>query len=370
MSFFSLQEMVQQTLAEADRRVKLASADAVADGEEKSPTKAGPSAKNTPPVNPNTAPERNEASIEEKTASPAHIETSFVQKLASAVAFCNEHLDFEKVAVGEVMPPPPDTMPKATENVGAGKGPNKLETNLESPTPGVQNDQFGQATSQNVVPMKTGPATASEPGNTAPATSIDNDYDKVPGGSENWKDKDVLKQASAELDRRAGRGTRAKTASSTSQVARIMGIMNKTAADVSPDASASEEGVPALPGPAAAQARFVGSNEAARDYTKRDAKAEPKERMGEVLSEPAQVKSTDPVLQNNLSETSEAGTKISSAQPKPVVKTAAAARALLEKIASEGGPQAMELKKLLSKKTSEGVVGQQGAAAMPIGGGF
>jgi hypothetical protein len=75
---------------------------------------------------------------------------------------------------------------------------------------------------------------------------------------------------------------------------------------------------------------MIDSNDAARDYTKREAKAEPKEQMGEVLDEPAQKKSTDPVLQNNLSNTSEAGVKISAAQ-------AVAARALLSKIAEEGG---------------------------------
>jgi len=74
---------------------------------------------------------------------------------------------------------------------------------------------------------------------------------------------------------------------------------------------------------------MIDSNEAARDYTKRDAKAEPKERMGEVLDEPAQKKSTDAVLQNNLSNTTEAGVKISAAQ-------AVAARALLSKLAEEG----------------------------------
>ena len=403
---FSLHELVQRTIEESEARVKTATADAVADGEERKPAKAEPSSKNTPPVNPNTAPDRNEASIEEKTSSADHIDTSFVLKLASAVDYCNDN--FSKIAVGEVIPPRENDM-SAKDTVGAGKGPSAMATNLEHPTPGLQNDQRGQATAQNVPPTTIGQAPASIPGNAAPATLIENDYDKPPGGTEDWTHKDVLKQAAAEFEFRKlaeelektalgkeefeskfmhkmspdkkkefwGRFGKKKegSASSPDLQSRILKIMNKVAADVPPDASASEENVPALPGPAASQAKLVGSNEAARDYTKRDAKAEPKERMGEVLSEPAQVKSTDPVLQNNLSETTEAGTKISSAEKpeKTLNKTAAAAgRALLQKIAEEGGPKAEELKKLLAKqKTSEGTgMGQQGAAAMPIGGGY
>lgn len=333
---FSLQEMVQRTIAESERRVKLASDDTTADGEESKPSTSGAGPTKPPAPNPNTTPDRNEPSIGEKVSS-ANITTKFVEKLAGAVEYINEHL-LKKVADGEGA-------------VGAGTGPNALETNLGAATPGTQNYQFGQATAQNQPPKNPGSATAAEPGNTAPKTSLDNDYDKKPGGTEDWTNKDVLKQGSAD-----------KTAS---QISRVVGIMKKMASDVPPDASASEESVPALPGPAAAQAKLVASNEAAKDYTKRDAKAEPKERMGEVLSEPAQVTSTDPVLQNNLSTTLEAGTKISS------VKTAAAARALLQKIAEEGCAEgasseargkAEKLKELLAKqKTSDG---------MPIGGGF
>jgi len=340
---FSLQEMVQRTIEESERRVKLAEADSVADGEDTktSGTSAGPT-KPSPP-NPNTTPDRNEQSVEEKTSS---IKTPYVQKLANAVEFINKHMKL------------------AEQEVGAGTGQNAMETNLQTPTPGTQNYERGQATSQNVIPKDPGKATAAEPGNTAPATSLDNNFDKKPGGDEDWTNKDVLKQGAAILV------DRTKTAS---RVGRVLGVLSKMAEDMSPQVSASEEAVPALPGPAATQASMVSSNEKARDYTKREAKAEPKERMGEVLSEPAQVTSTDPVLQNNLSNTGEAGTKISSA------KAASAARALLQKIAEEGcaegaTPEAKEkaekLKALLAKqeKTSQGLSMQQ--PAMPVGGGF
>lgn len=333
---FSLQQMVQQTLAEADRRVKLAEADSSADGEDASISQGDKGATKPAPPNPNTTPDRNEQSVGEKNASAkvASVSTAFVTKLASAVEHLNAHM-------------------KLAGEVGPGQGPNALETNLAAPTAGTQNYETGQATSQNQPPTNPGTAPASVPGNTSPATSLENDYEKRPGGSEDWTNKDVLKQGSA-------------------KVARVLSIMKKVAEDMSPQVSAAEEAVPALPGPAATQANLVGSNQAATDYTKRQAKAEPKAQMGEVLSEPAQVTSTDPVLQNNLSETAEAGTKISSA-----VKTAAAARALLQKVAEEScaegaSPEAKQrgekLKELLGKqeKTSQGV----GTSAMPIQGGF
>ena len=342
MNSFSLQDMVKQTLKESERRVKLAEADSSADGEDTDISSSGKGAAKTVTPNPNTIPERNDVT-EEKTSS---VNTPYVHKLASAVDFINTHM-------------------KLAEEVGPGTGPNALETNVRGPTPGTQNYELGQATAQNLIPKKPGTAPGSEAGNTAPATSLDNNEAKRPGGDENWANKDVLKQGSAALQEHT------KVAGT---IGRILGVMKKVAEDMSPAVSSSGEGVPALPGPASSQAAMVGSNEAAINYTKRQAKAEPKAQMGEVLSEPAQVKSTDPVLQNNLSETAEAGTKVSS------VKTAAAARALLIKVAEEGcaegaSPEAKEkaerLKELLTKqeKTSQGIgMGQQ--AAMPIGGGF
>ena len=103
--------------------------------------------------------------------------------------------------------------------------------------------------------------------------------------------------------------------------------------------------------------------------TKQQAKAEPKARMGEVLDEPAQKKSTDPVLHNNLDATSGAGVKISSAQK------FAAARALLTKIAAEGGDKAAQLQSLMqSKKEGRGEVAESGAEhekeTSPLGGGY
>jgi hypothetical protein len=142
-------------------------------------------------------------------------------------------------------------------------------------------------------------------------------------------------------------------------------------------ATQSEEGVPSQPGEVNKQDSMISSNKAAIDYTKQQAKAVPKARMGEVIDEPAQKKSTDPVLHQNLDATSQAGVKISSAQ------ALAAGRALLTKIAEEGAREdaspeekerALKLQELLQakqkEKESQGMGGGPEATGMPLGGGF
>ena len=361
---FSLHSMVAATVSEAERREKLAASDdeAVHNGENTDISDAkskSPGASNTPPNNPATIPERNDSDQTGTKTSSA-----LALKLASAIEYLNEN--FLKVAVGEITPPTPSGSPEA--KMGPGEGETATQTNLDAPTPGVQSEAVGQAQT-GVVPMKPGTDPAS-PGQTNTGTAMETTINDPPGGNESWKDKDILKQSAALLEqklasvaskaRSLGNGAKRmldnhpggaalaggaigaggtvaamapkknKTAGvdQVDQVDRVLGIMKKLA-DVPPEATASEEGVPSLPGPAASQRHMIDSNEAARDYTKRDAKAEPKERMGEVLDEPAQKKSTDAVLQNNLSNTSEAGVKISAAQ-------AVAARALLSKLAEEG----------------------------------
>ena len=368
---FSLHSMVAATVSEAERREKLAASDdeAVHNGENTDISDAkskSPGASNTPPNNPATVPERNDAEQPNTKTSSA-----LALKLASAIEYLNEN--FMKVAVGEITPPTPSGSPEA--KVGPGEGVTATQTNLDAPTPGVQSEAVGQATEKQQAPMKPGTDPAS-PGQTNTGTAMETTINDPPGGNESWKDKDILKQSAALLEQKlagvretaskavaamgrhplrtaagaggagwmAGVGSehqlakhydtetglplKKKAEAKVDQVDRVLGIMKKLA-DVPPEATASEEGVPSLPGPAASQRKMIDSNEAARDYTKRDAKAEPKERMGEVLDEPAQKKSTDAVLQNNLSNTSEAGVKISAAQ-------AVAARALLGKIAEAG----------------------------------
>lgn len=315
---FSLQDMVRNTLAEAEQREKTAAA---ADGEmcpecknakgscTCPPKKQGPPAQASDGSSDSSSPERNEDTLEEKTSSV------FVEKLASAVEFLNGSLF------------------KSAAGVGAGEGVTALPTNYGSPTPGKQTEETGQA-KNNQPPTNPG-SDVKSPGQVNPTTALETDINTPPGGSEDWTNKDVLKQGSVRQKLAAKR-----------KVARVAGILKRAADSVSgvsnsagsepiknPNASQSEEGVPSLPGEASKQESMINSLQAAMDYTKQQAKAVPKARMGEVLSEPAQKKSTDPVLQQNLAATAGAGVKISSATKM------AAARALLHKIAEEGASE-------------------------------
>ena len=360
---FSLQDMVRQTLAEAEERVKTAAEiQQVPDQDEsKKKEKQEGSGKAAPKETGNT-PDRNYESYGEKTSSV------FVEKLASAVEFLNAH--FLKEAVGKPEPPLTHSTPSTTAGVGIGA--TALETNLHSPTPGQQNVETGEAKTGKP-PTDPGKDSKS-PGQTNPGTALETTMNTPPGGSENWTKQDKLKQA---------------------QISRIKSVMNKMAAgdwgdevqgdggvaslkaahkDNPPQATKSEEGVPSLPGEASKQESLINSLQSAMHYTKQQAKAVPKARMGEVIDEPAQKKSTDPVLHNNLDAASSAGVKLSSAEK------VAAARALLMKVAEEGAKdEASPEKKEKAEKLQEILKAKQeekqkaaafGRGSMPISGGY
>jgi len=447
MARFSLQDMVRQTLAAASEREKTAA------DESKKDEKSEVSGKLTTPKETGNTPERNYESVNDKTASV------YVSKLASAVEYLNAH--FLKEAVGKPEPPLSHSTPESP--TGAGKGQTALETNLKSPTPGIQSENTGEAKTGKI-PTTTGHDVKS-PGQTNPETALETDRNSPPGGSENWTHQDKMKQAAdsekkTQEDRsfmtpvnklrakgreskvvrgithglsgaalggsagaalhhvkgKAGGGLkgaligaalgtgagmlRAENAKGWRQarsemgasekkaeadLGRILGIMDKMAGeDVSsshilaahhdnpPDATKAEEGVPKLPGEASKQEALVGSNKAAINYTKQQAKAVPKARMGEVIDEPAQRKSTDPVLHENLDATSGAGVKLSSAEQ------VVAARALLRKIAEAGArddasPEEQERAAQLHaafKSKQEEKSASFGSDTMPIQGGY
>jgi hypothetical protein len=105
-----------------------------------------------------------------------------------------------------------------------------------------------------------------------------------------------------------------------------------------PDATASEEGVPAQPSDVTSQAGMVASNDAAINYKKREAKENPKKDVNQVLEQPALTRRHDPVLHQTLDNAGKAGVKLSHDATK-----VAAARALLmnlqEKVAEEKCPE-------------------------------
>ena len=359
---FSLQQMVQKTLAEAEEREKIAQeAESASNGSDAKKDEKGKPPAKTPAENTANTPERNEDTM--MNAEGEKTSSAFVEKLASAVSYCNEHF-FEKGAAA------PETSP-----LGPDKGPNTTPTNAESPTPGKQSENTGQA-KNNQPPMNPG-SDVKAPGQTNPATAMETDINNPPGGSEDWsKGQDKMKQAQAV---RQLWNERQKTAQPADKVTRVKAIMSKMAADaelpakiqgknsdVPPPATQAEEGVPSLPGEAKKQESMIMSMDRAIGYTKQDAKAVPKKRMGEVLSEPAQKKSTDPVLHENLDAASGAGVKLSS------VEKVAAARALLQKIAEEGASpdatpeqkeKASKLQEVLKAKKEEKEKASQGDVA-------
>jgi hypothetical protein len=434
---FSLQDMVRNTLAEAEMREKYAQAEGETGptSPEEKKKKEGPPASDS---SGSASPETNDESLEEKTSSV------FVEKLASAVAYCNKH--FIKIAVGEPEPAPVAT-PKTT-TVGPGIGTTSIPNTIDSPTKGTQSTNTGQATN-NQPPLVPGSGVAS-PGQTNTETALETDINSPPGGSEDWSEgTDVMKQANVartaidkvkrlgqlmsgsqtrlmgpktltgenkmfkEMDavRKARKivggvaaGTTATAAgalglkkalskenkpdlSKAAQVNRVRYILDKMAEDatnpssikathndVEPETLQAGDPVAAQPGEVSKQESFLDTVESAMNYTKQQAKAVPKARMSEVLSEPAQKKSTDPVLHENLDAASGAGVKLSS------VEKAAAARVLLQKIAEEGAKEdaspeekekALKLQEILKSKQQEkeSSACKQGSA-MPISGGY
>ncbi len=97
-----------------------------------------------------------------------------------------------------------------------------------------------------------------------------------------------------------------------------------------PGAAPAGVGVPSEPADVTRQKSMISSNEAAINYTKRQAKADPKSDLGRVLKEPALSAATDKTLNLAFAHTQQAGAKIAS----DLTRTAAA-QALLQKLAEE-----------------------------------
>jgi hypothetical protein len=344
----TLQEMVSGAIAEATEREKLAQAEE-ASSEEKKPSEEA-SASPFPPKKKENGEEKKNGEDKEKESGLkcASAETSLVEKVASALDFINANMnqiDWEKVAVGEGLGTQAANAP--APQVGPGTGPGSdLATNMDSPTPGLQSTETGQATGQAQPPKTPGSDTVGKKdGQTNPATALETDMADVPGGT---GEQPQLKQAAAKVARVRQLVAMRKQAANAENPAQISAGKEPL---VNPNASAAEEAVPKLPGPAQAQANLVQTKDPTKpaDVTKSQAKAEPKRQMGEVLDEPAQKKSTDPVLHQNLDAAAGAGTKLSSVQ-------ASAARAYLRKLAQAGeDPNATPEEKEKAKKLKEAV---------------
>lgn len=249
----------------------------------------------------------------EKTSS------AYLQKMAGAVGQIVENFgDMDWSGIKTAFPSPKivGKQPPGSPQSGPGTG-NSFETDDKSPPgTGIQSEETGEATTGK--PDMNPPSGTGANPKSAPNAAGD---DMESGGKQPpYPEEGVLKQSSAVRQ----------------LYERIM--LGKTAADAENPASISAPKTQTLtlpedqpsqmkrPPEVTSQERLIASNQAPVDATKRDAKEVPKKRMGEVLSEPAQSRSTDKVLDANLGRdiVDKGGAKV------------AAAKVLLQKIASQG----------------------------------
>lgn len=153
-------------------------------------------------------------------------------------------------------------------------------------------------------------------------------------------------------------GLRKQAEDAINQASISAGTAAATGATPPPGVSASEEGVPSEPSDVNAQKSLISSNQSAIDYTKRQAKADPKKDAGHVLAEPALSSSTDPTLNNAFAHTQEAGAKIAAD-----LTRVAAAQALLQKLAAEGQKKKMKEKDSMAGGDLSTPAGQSGFTA-------
>lgn len=300
-----------------------------------------------------------------KTASAAlsveSIPTDYVEKLASAVEYVlgSSKIDEEVEPVKEAAAPGPGTGPNSLTVLTGPGGKNAI-------TPGGQ----GAASPSHQVPKSTPTV---NPGNQphGPSTALETNK-PVAGKQKVSAAQPQYTAPIAELRKLAGEAAPAAPPVDTRLVDYLLNA-TKTAEDAinpahisagSADSTAlqrsaaGEDGGAPAGGKPQGPTNLISSNEAARNYTKNDAKSQVKPQLAKVLTEPALSSAHDTVLQKTLAHTSQAGVKISSAES---MKTAAA-RAILEKMAEEAEGKDDKSK----KKESMGGTGTY--QAPPVGG--
>lgn len=284
------------------------------------------------------------------------------EKLASALEYLADEVEKEASGMGGAY--------TLTENkVEPGKGPGALHV-MESPGGSALPQHLGQA--HHTVPMHSGgqKGLPTERG----ATMIENDLNHRPGGTQTQqtalngdkghKHASAIRAAAVkvaaenpELEKREGEGMEEakkglskaekaheeeKKEASPSRAAQLRALQTKVAEDainpaqisggaaVKPDTRQSGEsgGV----APSGGQTSMISSNESATNYTKGQAKSEPKSDLRAYVAEPALSGSTDTALSNAFAHSGQAGTKFASIAP--LAKTAQA-RSLLVKLAGD-----------------------------------
>lgn len=280
---------------------------------------------------------------------PDHYTSEHIEKMASALDFVADQI---KVADdGNVQQPGrgPNSLDvlesnNTADNIDAGEGGHAIAKNLpKPPTEQKEEVQVGKANTG----MSTNDA-ASHP--EQPVSPIKNENASIapasplPTPTTQTKAASVEELTASNLERLAKMGSAPETPETKDIVTDVpIDLIRKIAEDGlspskieagkqnAPDASASGESVPKQPSDVTSQARsMLGSNTAAIDYKKQQAKADPKSDVNQVLAQPALTRTGDSTLHKVLANTNKAGVKFASIQGDSV-KTAAA-RALLTKL--------------------------------------
>ena len=258
-------------------------------------------------------------------AGPEKTSSARVEKLASAVDYINHALTMGGAVAGRVKTAAPEG-----QTQGIGIGPNTLDTNMEGMPTEQMPAQIGGSGATSVSIPTSPPQEAGANPKAAPS-SMGTDKTKRPGGNEvpgngllGSKPGVMVQPGGAAVSKLKQAMLRKMAAPGTESAA------DGTAASITtPKTSALPEDQPsqvARPAEVTGQERMIASSEAAINFTKRDAKAVPKKRMGEVLNEPAQSKAGDSALQDALGSdiVAQAGAKYASV------------RRHMQKVASEG----------------------------------
>jgi len=305
---------------------------------------------------------------QEKTAAPALKESSLtpgtvIEKTAAALEW------LAKKAAD------PGSAQEASPGVGPGQGPGAVLEVLTPKSTGANVDagQQGQATAKNQPPLNPpmAPFSDNEGPSNAMATNIDMRHKGQPvDPMNNERASNEAQKTSAAL---AARNLQVllgstKQASVYERNLAVLGITKKAEDAINPaqisagpasamgeeapdGVSASGEGpVPAVPSDVSKQENLIGSNESAINFTRRQAKADPKRDLGQVLSEPALSSATDKGLSANFEHTESSGAKVASSR---LIKTAAA-HALLLKMAAEAEAEAAAKRKPKEKNSQMG----------------
>lgn len=310
---------------------------------------------------------------------PSVLPDEVIEKYASAL----EHLAKEAADPGSAA--------VASPGVGPGQGSGQVMEVLEAKAEGdgvMEAGQSGQAISKDVPPkdppFKKTEEQKDDPGN-AMETNDDMEHPEQPvdpmhnGTCSNAAQKQAqanmahLLQLTGMAPPAEDQATKlaqknmavlAKMAEDAINPAQISGgAASAQGADAPDGVSAAQEGpVPPQPADATRQESMIATNQAAIDYKKRQAKAQPKKELGHLIDEPALSAAHDKVLDKAWVHTDQAGAKIAQAKTASAKLTkTAAAHALLLKLAEEAEAE----KKEKGKKEKNSQAGAMGAPSMP-----